>query len=263
TAPAADAEVTVPGLSSPAQEVIIGCHYDGEADSTQSAYDDASGCAIELGVAKAMAAFWTEHHLYPARTLRFVIFDAEEQGLFGALAYVRNTRRNDLPRMPAMINEEQNGIAYPLRYLGALTNPMMPFFAYLSPLSSNNVYPQRTITPRERSGLIQLRTLVRRAVTASFLRFRAMGDQMLTYHRATGPGVWRPIFTPQQITNVRIGDDTLGSSDQAPFTAAGVRSAMFVGNATYYERQPPIGSYPYDRPQDTIALMNTFADGRS
>jgi hypothetical protein len=263
TAPAADVEVTVPGLSSPAQEVVIGCHYDAEADSTQSAYDDASGCAIELGVAKAMAAFWTEHHLYPARTLRFVLFDAEEQGLFGSFDYVSEIARNDLPRITAMINEEQNGIAYPLRYLGLLTNPLMPFFAYLSPLSSNDVYPHRAVTPQQRSGLIQLRTLVRQAVAASFRRFRAMGDQMLTYHRLTGPDVWRPIFTPQQITSVRVRGDTLGSSDQVPFTAAGVRSAMFVGNATYYERHPPIGSYPYDRPQDTIALMNTFADGRA
>jgi hypothetical protein len=263
TAPATDVEITVPGLSSPAQEVVIGCHYDAEADSTQSAYDDASGCAIELGVAKAMAAFWTEHHLYPARTLRFVLFDAEEQGLFGSFAYVSRIARNDLPRITAMINEEQNGIAYPLRYLGMLTNPLMPFFAYLSPLSSNGIYPHRTVTPQQLSGLIQLRTLVRHAVAASFLRFRAMGDQMLTYHRLTGPDVWRPIFTRQQITNVHVGDDTLGSSDQVPFTMAGVRSAMFVGNATYYERHPPTGSYPYDRPQDTIALMNTFADGRS
>lgn len=263
TAQAADIEVTVPGLSRPAQEVVIGCHYDAEADSTQSAYDDASGCAIELGVAKAMAAFWTDHHLYPARTLRFVLFDAEEQGLFGSFDYVSKIARNDLPRITAMINEEQNGIAYPLRYLGQLTNPLMPFFAYLSPLSSNDVYPHRVITAQQRSGLVQFRTLVRGAVAASFRRFRAMGYQMLTYHRESGPDVWRPIFTPQQISNVHVGDDALGSSDQVPFTEAGVRSAMFVGNATYYERHPPIGSYPYDRPQDTIAMMNTFADGRS
>ncbi|MDR2986115.1 MAG: hypothetical protein LBV34_14865, partial [Nocardiopsaceae bacterium] len=37
TAPAADVEVTVPGLTRAAEEVVIGCHYDGEADSTESA----------------------------------------------------------------------------------------------------------------------------------------------------------------------------------------------------------------------------------
>ncbi|MGN6794533.1 MAG: M28 family metallopeptidase, partial [Streptosporangiaceae bacterium] len=97
TAPAADVEVTVPGLVRPAEEVVIGCHYDGEADSTESAYDDGSGCAIELGVAQAMAAFWHAHHLYPARTLRFVLFDAEEQGLFGSYEYVNQIARNNVP----------------------------------------------------------------------------------------------------------------------------------------------------------------------
>ncbi len=261
TAPAADVEVTVPGLASPSQEVVIGCHYDGEADSTQSAYDDASGCAIELGVAKSMAAFWSEHHLYPARTLRFVIFDAEEQGLFGSYKYVSEIARNDLRNISLMINEEQNGIAYPLRYMGKSANPLMPFFAYLSPLSGNNVYQHYTTSPRQRAGLLQLRSLVSSSVAASFRRYRAMGNQMLTYHRRSGADVWRPAFTPSQLGNVHVLSDMLGSSDQVPFTAAGVRSAMFVGNASYYEHDPPAGSYPYDRPQDTVALMNTYADG--
>lgn len=261
TAPAADVEVTVPGLASPSQVVVIGCHYDGEADSTQSAYDDASGCAIELGVAKSMAAFWSAHHFYPARTLRFVIFDAEEQGLFGSYHYVSEVARNDLRNISLMINEEQNGIAYPLRYLGKSSNPLMPFFAYLSPLSGNKVYPHYTTSPRRRAGLLQLRTLMRGAVAASFGRYRAMGDQMLTYHSPSGADVWQPVFSPGQLGKVHVLSDTLGSSDQVPFTAAGVRSATFVGNATYYENNPPPGSYPYDRPEDTVALMNTYADG--
>jgi hypothetical protein len=263
TAPAADVEVTVPGLADPAHEVIIGCHYDAEADSTESANDDASGCAIELGVAKAMAAYWRDNHLGPARTLRFVLFDAEEQGIFGSYEYVNQIARGDLTDMSAMINEEQNGIAYPLRYLGKSANPLMPLFAYVSPLAANDVYQQYSTTPRQRAGLTQLTRLLRRAVPATFRQFRAMGDQMLTYHRRAGPDLWRAVFTPAQAAQVHVLTDNLGSSDQVPFTAAGVRSAMFVGNSTYYQRTPPPGSYPYDRPQDTIALMNTFADGGS
>src|SRR5205085_6591435 len=91
TVPAFNLEVSVPGVAHPEQVVVIGCHYDGEAISTQSANDDASGCAIELGVAKAMGDYWHIHHVYPARTLRFVIFDAEEQGLFGSFHYLNST----------------------------------------------------------------------------------------------------------------------------------------------------------------------------
>ncbi|HEV2656760.1 MAG TPA: M28 family peptidase, partial [Ktedonobacteraceae bacterium] len=71
-AQAFNVEVSVPGAVHPEQVVVIGCHYDGMAISTQSANDDASGCAIELGVARAMGNYWRSHHTYPARTLRFV-----------------------------------------------------------------------------------------------------------------------------------------------------------------------------------------------
>ena len=177
--------------------------------------------------------------------------------------YVNKIARNDLPDMTMMINEEQNGIAYPLRYLGKSSNPLMPFFAFLSPLSGNNVYRKYSVTPRQLAGLQQLRTLTHRAVAAAFQSYRAMGDQMLTYHGPEGHDVWQPVFTPAHVGNVRVASDTLGSSDQVPFTQAGVRSATFVGNATYYQRRPPAGSYPYDQPQDTIGLMNVFADGGS
>src|SRR3989440_11050629 len=55
--PAFNVEVSVPGVTHPEQVIVIGCHYDGMAISTQSANDDASGCAIELGVAKAMGEY--------------------------------------------------------------------------------------------------------------------------------------------------------------------------------------------------------------
>ena len=128
TVPAFNVEVTVPGVSHAEQVVVIGCHYDAETSSTQSANDDASGCAIELGVARALGEYWRSHQLYPARTLRFVIFDAEEQGLFGSFHYLNNTINGDTKNLVAMFNEEQNGIAYPLRYLGQMSNPILPFY---------------------------------------------------------------------------------------------------------------------------------------
>src|SRR5690348_5283929 len=40
TVPAFNVEVTVPGVSHAEQVVVIGCHYDAETSSTQSANDD-------------------------------------------------------------------------------------------------------------------------------------------------------------------------------------------------------------------------------
>jgi hypothetical protein len=264
TVPAFNVEVTVPGVLHPEQAVIIGCHYDGESSSTQSANDDASGCAIELGVARAMGEYWRSQHHYPARTLRFVIFDAEEQGLFGSFHYLNSTVNGDVKNLVAMFNEEQNGIAYPLRYLGQLSNPILPFYIDMSPLQSNQLYAhQDQLSQQLKDNLSHFRVLMQQAIIASFEQFQKMGYQMLSYHSSNQQDVFQPIFTPDQGKYIQQEDDTLGGSDQIPFTLAGLPCATFVGNSSYYDQNPPLWSYPYDQPQDTIQLMNTFADGSS
>ncbi|HLH60802.1 MAG TPA: M28 family peptidase [Ktedonobacteraceae bacterium] len=264
TVPAFNVEVSVPGVTHPEQEVVIGCHYDGQLSSTQSANDDASGCAIELGVAKGLAAYWKSHHLYPARTLRFVIFDAEESGLNGSFYYVDNTVNGDIHNIVAMINEEQNGIAYPLRYLGQLSNPLLPLYIFTSPLQNNDFYRGRDkLTQQQRDSITLFDALMQEAISASFVQFRAMGYQMLSYHGSNHQDVLQPIFTPDQYNNIQMREDNLAGSDEVPFTIAGLPCATPVGNFTYYDSNPPPWSYPYDQPTDTIQLMNTFADGSS
>jgi hypothetical protein len=99
------------------------------------------------------------------------------------------------------------------------------------------------------------------AVAGAFAAFRQLGYQELTYHGSGGRPVWQPIFTPGQRGQVPVTDDILGSSDQVPFTVAGIPDGTFSGNFSYYDRGAPAGSYPFDQPQDTIGLMNTFAVG--
>ena len=264
TVPAFNVEVTVPGVVHPEQVVDIGCHYDGEAISTQSANDDASGCAIELGVAKALGEYWQSHNVYPARTLRFVIFDAEEQGLFGSYHYLNQTINGDVNNIVAMFNEEQNGIAYPLRFLGQMSNPLLPFYILTSPLRNNQYYPnQSKLTPQQRQNIMHFDTLMQQAVTPVFQQFQALGYQSLTYYDANNQPTTQPVFTADQQSNIQQTEDNIGGSDENPFTQAGLPCATFVGNSTYYDQNPPKWSYPFDQPQDTIQLMNTFASGSS
>lgn len=262
TVPAFNVEVTVPGVAHPEQVVVIGCHYDGEAISTQSANDDASGCAIELGVAKAMATYWRSHHLYPARTLRFVIFDAEEQGLFGSYHYLNQTINGDVNNIVAMFNEEQNGIAYPLRFLGQMTNPLLPFYVLTSPLQNNFYYShQDRLTTQQQQNILHFDSLLQQAVAPVFQQFQALGYQTLTYYDNSNQPTSQPVFAANQQNNVQIIADNIGGSDENPFTQAGLPCATFVGNSTYYDQNPPKWSYPFDQPQDTIQMMNTFASG--
>lgn len=262
--PAFNVEVSVPGITHPAQIVVIGCHYDGEAISNQSAFDDASGCAIELGVARALSQYWRATRTYPARTLRFVIFDAEEQGLWGSFHYLDSTINGDVQNIVAMFNEEQNGIAYPLRYLGKLADPLYPFYISLSPLQKNGAYrDQDKLSPQQKAAIARFRSLMQAAIAPTFALFRSEGFQDLTYHSDSGPDLAQPIFTPDQAGNVVVQDDPGLGSDQVPFTLAGVPSVTFSGNYQPDPKYPQIPAYPYDTPVDTIQLMNTFADGSS
>ncbi|HET8841764.1 MAG TPA: M28 family peptidase, partial [Ktedonobacteraceae bacterium] len=262
--PAFNVEVSVPGATHPEQFVVIGCHYDGEAVSTQSANDDTSGCAIELGVAKALGEYWRNHRAYPARTLRFVIFDAEEQGLLGSFHYANDTVNGDLRNIVAMFNEEQNGIAYPLRYLGRLKNPLMPFYIEMTPLQASSLYPnQGKLTQEQKDRITRFRDLMQQAIPLVFQKFQELGYRGLTYHGQNRQDVPQPVFSSNDLSYVHAEDDVLGSSDQIPFTLAGIACATFVGNSTYYDANPPPGSYPFDQHDDTIQLMNTFADGSS
>src|SRR5258708_4456056 len=262
--PAFNMEVSIPGLLHPEQEVVIGCHYDGEVNSSESAFDDTSGCAYELGVGAAMGNYWRSHHLYPARTLRFVIFDAEEQGVFGSFHYLNNTINGDLANVTAMFNEEQSGINYPARYLGQLANPFMPDYINVTPLQDNAAYPGRIhLTALQRQRVVSFRQLSAQAIPAVFSQFRAEGYGSLAFYDNQRQNSVQPIFSPDQQTNINVRDDPSSNSDQVPFIYAGLPVAMVTGDQRYYDPHPEPWAYPYDLPQDTLSLMNTYTGGSS
>lgn len=260
--PAFNMEVSIPGLTHPEQEVIIGCHYDGEINSSESAFDDTSGCAYELGVGQAMGNYWRVHQLYPARTIRFVIFDAEEQGVFGSFHYLNHTINGDLANITAMFNQEQSGINYPARFLGRQSNPFMPDYINVTPLQDNAAYPGRIhLTDAQRQQVITFRDLWSKAIPAVFAQFRAEGYSSLDYYNVQRQNNSHAIFTPAQQANLHIRDDPSSNSDQVPFIYAGLPVAMLTGDQSYYDAHPEPWAYPYDLPQDTLALMNGYAGG--
>ena len=83
--------------------VVVGGHYD-TVPNVDGANDNASGAALTL----AFAELWAEH---PSSSQTcFVAFGAEEMGLHGSAAYVRELRSNDeLPDVTAMLNLDAIG----------------------------------------------------------------------------------------------------------------------------------------------------------
>ncbi len=209
-----------------------------------------------------MGDYWRSHHVYPARTVRFVIFDAEEQGLFGSFHYLDSTINGDLSNVVAMFNEEQSGINYPARFLGKASNPFMPDYIDVTPLQDNIAYPGRIhFTPQQRERVVHFRDLWQQAIPAVFAQFQAVGYSSLDYYDSNNSNVSQPIFTPDQQNNVHIQDDPSSNSDQVPFIYAGLPVVTVTGDQSYYDPHPPVWAFPYDLPEDTLALMNTYTCG--
>jgi hypothetical protein len=245
--------VTLPGATRPREWVMLVAHYDGMPWSTQSAFDDGSGCAILLGVARAMAPLWRLHR--PARTVAFVLFDGEEQGLIGSFYAARVYRRGAPDRIVALYNEEQNGVGYPIRPFGLASNPTLPEYAFVTPRHYGSRWAG-AVAPRFWPAIGRFVAALVRARERAFATLHAVYPR-LTYR----PGIPAPIFTPADEHLVPIDDDSIGASDEVPFERLGLPTATFVSNFDYYEKRHHPWSYPYDTARDTMALLERTASG--
>ena len=81
--------------------IIIGAHYDHVGISNSLIYNGADDNASGVAGLLAIAAYYKEHK--PDNTLFFIAFDAEEMGLQGAYAYLKNPVI-DASRIKMMIN---------------------------------------------------------------------------------------------------------------------------------------------------------------
>jgi hypothetical protein len=75
----------IPGSQLPDEYVIVGGHLD-SFDSATGTTDNGTGCATTMEAARILIASGVK----PKRTIRFMLWTGEEQGLLGSEAYVRN-----------------------------------------------------------------------------------------------------------------------------------------------------------------------------
>ncbi|HEV7903127.1 MAG TPA: M20/M25/M40 family metallo-hydrolase [Pyrinomonadaceae bacterium] len=94
------------GRERPDEWIIIGAHLD-SWDYGTGAQDNATGCAMVLEAARAIAALPTP----PRRSIRFALWGGEEQGLLGSAAYVR-AHASELKDCVAVLNTD-NGAGHP------------------------------------------------------------------------------------------------------------------------------------------------------
>jgi hypothetical protein len=85
------------GSEHPEEMVIVGAHLD-SWDLGSGCLDNGCNVAMVIEIARGMAAAGVR----PRRTVRFILFSAEEQGLLGSQAYVR-AHRDELDSIAAVI----------------------------------------------------------------------------------------------------------------------------------------------------------------
>jgi carboxypeptidase Q len=85
------------GTEHPEQIIVVGGHLD-SWDLSTGTTDDGCGVATTLGAAEAII----RSGVRPKRTIRFVLFTGEEQGLLGSLAYVK-THQPEMPNHVAAV----------------------------------------------------------------------------------------------------------------------------------------------------------------
>jgi hypothetical protein len=56
-------------------------------------------------------------------------------------------------------------------------------------------------------------------------------------------------------------DDSSSNSYRVPFIYAGLPVVTVTGDQSYYDPNPPAWAFPYDPPENTLALMNTYTCG--
>lgn len=96
---------TLPGTTHPEEVVIVGGHLDCW-DLATGATDNGLGAYSILDLARCYMAL----DLKPARTIQFVLFMGEEQGLLGSTALVSDLRsRGVLSKVKCMINLDMSG----------------------------------------------------------------------------------------------------------------------------------------------------------
>jgi len=92
------------GTEHPDQVVVVGGHLD-SWDLAEGSTDNGMGVSTTLGAAEAIVKSGAK----PRRTLRFVLFTGEEQGLLGSLAYARTHKDEMSNHLAAVILDNGQG----------------------------------------------------------------------------------------------------------------------------------------------------------
>lgn len=124
------------GREKPEEWILIGAHLD-SWDQGTGAQDNGAGCAMVLEAARAIAQLNTA----PRRSIRFVLWGGEEQGLLGSMAYVHQ-HASEMKQCIVALNTSLGAghpIGWTIRGNNDLKNAMSPIAKSLSALGGGGM----------------------------------------------------------------------------------------------------------------------------
>lgn len=158
------------GIARPEDIVVVGGHYD-SVPGSPGANDNASGTAAVLEAARALAAIPTP------RTVQFVLFAAEELGLYGSAAFVAEHRQG----VVAMVNLDMVGWGERLMVGNG---------------GRDDAIVELALQAAQEAG-IQVRRF--RASASDHTSFERAGIPALFLHRGVDPDYHRPTDVPANV----------------------------------------------------------------
>ncbi|AMV31433.1 Aminopeptidase S [Pirellula sp. SH-Sr6A] len=93
----------IPGSTMPEEIVIISAHLDSwDGPGSQGTVDNGTGSAVTIEAARILTAIGAK----PKRTIRFILWSGEEQGLLGSKAYVQQLTEVERKRISAVFVDD-------------------------------------------------------------------------------------------------------------------------------------------------------------
>jgi carboxypeptidase Q len=93
----------IPGSERPDEVVIISAHLDSwDGPGSQGTVDNGTGSSVTIEAARILAAIGVQ----PKRTIRFILWSGEEQGLLGSRAYVDSLSEEERAKISAVFVDD-------------------------------------------------------------------------------------------------------------------------------------------------------------
>ena len=103
----------IPGTGKPEEVVIVGGHFDSwNTPGSQGAQDNGTGSAVTLEAARILSKVKAK----PKRTIRFILWSGEEEGLLGSRGYV-DAHKSEWDKISCVLNDD-GGTTYQGGYVG-------------------------------------------------------------------------------------------------------------------------------------------------